>query len=183
MFSFPIGDRRCLRLLEEADAEELYEVVAANREYLARWMPWAPAQTPEATLEFIRRSRRQLADNDGFQAAIVVDDQIVGQIGYHHLDWVNRSTSIGYWIAEQSQGRGAVTSAARALVDHAFGKWRLNRVEIRCGVGNSRSQAIPERLGFTREGLLRQAERVGDGYVDHLLYAVLSSDWSQERPR
>jgi ribosomal-protein-serine acetyltransferase len=55
--------------------------------------------------------------------------------------------------------------------------WKLNRVEIRAAVANERSRAIPRRLGFTEEGVLRQAERVGDRFVDHVLYAMLAEDW------
>jgi ribosomal-protein-serine acetyltransferase len=177
VFTFPLGEQRCLRLLDDVDAEALYEVVTANRAYLARWMPWAAAQTLEGTREFIRTSRKQLADNAGFQSAIVDADQIIGVIGYHRLDWENRSTTIGFWIAERSQGHGTVTSAARALVNHALEHWKLNRVDVRCGVDNPRSRSIPERLGFKQEGVLREAERVGDRYVDHVVYAILATDW------
>jgi ribosomal-protein-serine acetyltransferase len=172
-----LDDRTCLRLFEESDAGELYDVVLANREYLSRWMPWAPKQTPENALEFIRISRRQLAENNGFQAAIVDDGAIIGTIGFHRLDWENLSTSIGYWIAEPAQGRGIVTRAVAHLVDHAFGVWKLNRVEIHAAPDNERSQAIPRRLGFSEEGVLRQAERVGDRFVDHVVYAMLAADW------
>ncbi len=177
MLSFQIDDRRCLRLLEEADAQELYALVSANREFLARWMPWAAGQTLEGTLEFIRSSRKQLADNQGFQTAIVYDGQLIGVLGFHRLDWENRSTSIGYWIAEPSQGHGTITEAVRALVDHAFRTWKLNRIEVRAGVDNVRSRAVPGRLGFQEEGVLRQAERVGDRFVDHVVYAMLAQDW------
>lgn len=177
MLSFSIDERRRLRLLEESDAGELYAVVESNREFLARWMPWPAGQTLKATLEFIRTSRKQLADNQGLQLAIVVDDLIVGVLGFHRVDWESRSTSIGYWIAEASQCQGTVTKAVRALTDHAFRNWKLNRVEIRAGVENERSRAIPARLGFTQEGVLREAERVGDRYVDHVVYAMLAADW------
>jgi ribosomal-protein-serine acetyltransferase len=177
VLSFRIDDRRCLRLLEEADAEELYAVVTANREFLARWMPWAAGQTLEGTLEFIRSSRKQLADNQGFQTAMVDDGRIVGVLGFHRLDWKNRSTSIGYWIAESSQVRGTVNEAVGALADHAFRTWELNRIEIHAGVDNERSRAIPRRLGFKEESVLRQAERVGDRFVDHLVYAMPAEDW------
>jgi ribosomal-protein-serine acetyltransferase len=177
MFSLRLDDRTSLRLYEEADAEELNGVVAANREYLSRWMPWAPKQTQENALEFIRTGRKQFADNQGFQAAIVEDGRIVGGIGFHQLDWENRSTSIGYWIAEAAQRRGIVTRAVAALVDHAFGVWKLNRVEIHAGTENERSRAVALRLGFTEEGVLRQTERVGDRFVDHVLYAMLAQDW------
>ncbi|MBV9414063.1 MAG: GNAT family N-acetyltransferase [Solirubrobacterales bacterium] len=174
-------DERCfLRLLEEADADALYTVVDANREYLARWMPWAANQTLEGTHDFICDTRKQLADNRGFVVAIIVDGRIVGTAGFHHVDWENRSTSIGYWIAESCQGRGIATRTAGALTDHAFSTWRLNRVEIRAGVGNERSRAIATRLGFQEEGVLREAERIGDRYVDHVVHAMLAADWSAE---
>ncbi len=71
-----------------------------------------------------------------------------------------------------------MTEAVRALVEHAFGEWQLNRVEIRVAVGNERSAAIPERLGFVREGVLRQAERHADGFKDNVVYSALASEWS-----
>jgi ribosomal-protein-serine acetyltransferase len=70
-----------------------------------------------------------------------------------------------------------VTEAVRALFDHAVRALKLNRIEIRAGVDNTRSRAIPARLGFKQEGILRQAERVGDRFVDHLVYAMLAEDW------
>jgi ribosomal-protein-serine acetyltransferase len=144
-------------------------------------MPWAAKQTLEGTLEFIRSSRKQLAENQGFQAVIVEDDRLVGVLGFHHLDRENLSTSLGYWIAESAQGRGTVTRAVAALTDHAFRAWKLNRVEIHAAVENQRSRAIPRRLGFAEEGVLRQAERVGERFVDHVVYAMLAEDWPASR--
>lgn len=181
VFSLRLDDDRELRLLEDADAEELDQLISANQEFLSCWMPWAPEQTLERTRTFIRDSRRQLGENQGFQAAIVDRGQIVGMIGFHRLDWVNRATSIGYWIAEDRQGRGTMTAAARALIDHAFRVWGMHRVEIRAGVENPRSQAVARRLGFVQEGVLRHAERLGDRYVDHAVYAMLSDDWDSNR--
>jgi ribosomal-protein-serine acetyltransferase len=166
-----------LRLHEESDADALAALVAANRPYLARWLPWAAGNTRDDSLAFIRAARRQIGANDGFQALIVRAGAPVGGIGFHGVDWVHRSTSLGYWIAEDAQGRGIVTAAARAMVDHAFGAWRLNRVEIRAGVENLASRRVPERLGFREEGTLLEAERVGDRWVDHALYAMLAADW------
>ncbi len=153
-------------------------MICSNQEFLSRWMPWAPGQTLERTRTFIAASRRQLGENQGFQAAIVDRGQIVGVIGFHRLDWVNRSTSIGYWIAQDSQGRGTMTAAARTLIDHAFRVWGMHRVEIRAGVENHPSRAVARRLGFVQEGVLRDAERVGDRYVDHAVYAMLSDGWA-----
>jgi ribosomal-protein-serine acetyltransferase len=174
-FELPAGRR--LRVLEESDAAELHALIVANRAHLARWMPWAARQTPEDTIDFIRATRRQLEGGNGFQTALVVRRRIVGVAGYHAISWPHRSTSLGYWLAEAEQGYGTMTLAVRALVDHALGELGLNRVEIRADVENRRSRAIPERLGFQGEGTLRQAERIGDGYRDQALYAMLAEEW------
>ena len=171
---------RDLRRLEETDADELYRLIEANREYLARWLPWAAALTFEGSVEFIRTVRRQEASNDGFQAALVSEGKIVGIAGFHSVNWPHRSTTIGYWLAEGHQGRGLMSRAVRALVDHAFGVWDLHRVEIQAAVDNHRSRAIPERLGFREEGVRREAELIGDRYHDLVVYAILAPEWVQE---
>jgi ribosomal-protein-serine acetyltransferase len=170
-----------LRLFEESDAEELDRVIAANRDYLAEWLPWVETTSgADARREWIRRTRRQIADNDGFHAAIIEDDDIIGVLGFHAIDWNNRSTSIGNWLVEDRQGRGIMTEAVRTLTSHAFDVWDLNRVEIRVAVWNLRSAAIPQRLGFVEEGTLRQAERHGDTFKDVAVYSVLARDWDLE---
>jgi ribosomal-protein-serine acetyltransferase len=70
-----------------------------------------------------------------------------------------------------------MTAAVRAVVDFAFGAWKLNRVTIQASVENVRSRAVPERLGFREEGVLREVERVGERHVDHVVYAMLAADW------
>jgi ribosomal-protein-serine acetyltransferase len=173
-----LSDSSRLRLLAESDARELHRLIEANRDHLAPWLPWAARQTEGDTLDFIRRTRAQLLANDGFQLAIAQGGRLVGVIGFHAVDWANRSTRIGYWIAEACQGKGTMTEATRALVDHAFFAWRLNRVEIRAATENERSRAIPERLGFLREGTLRKVERIGNRYLDCVVYSMLAADWS-----
>ncbi len=177
LFRFALNPDQALRLFEESDAGSLHALIEANRSYLARWLPWAERQTLEGTQAFIRTSRRQLADNDGFQAAIVDHGQIIGSVGFHRVDWLHRSTAIGYWLTADAQGRGTMTLAVTALLNFAFRAWRLNRVEIRAAVDNVRSRAIPEALGFRLEGTLRQAEFVGGRYVDHAVYSVLAEEW------
>lgn len=177
MSSLRIDAQTMLRRAEETDAEELYAVVEANRAHLAEWMSWAPGQTLEGTLEYLRLCHRQHAETQGLQTVMVQDGAIVGTVGFHRVDWVNRSASLGYWLAGAAQGRGTMTAAARAMTDYGFRTWRLNRIEIRAGVGNRRSRAVAERLGFAQEGVLRQAERIGERYVDHAVYSMLADDW------
>jgi ribosomal-protein-serine acetyltransferase len=171
---------RFLRLLEESDAADLYALVDGNRTYLARWLSWVDeTRGADDVLNFIRATRKQSAENKGFAVSIVEGTSIIGIIGFDSIDWTHRSTGIGYWLAEGHQGRGTMTEAVRVLVTHAFEVWKLNRVEIRAAVANVRSRAIPERLGFKEEGVLRQAERIGDRFEDLVVYSMLAREWSK----
>lgn len=163
-----------LRLLRKTDAGELHALIEVNRDHLARWLPWAARQTRGDTEAFLRRTEEQLSDNDGFQMAVVSEGDIGGVIGFVGVDWGHRSTSLGYWLGEEYQGKGTMTKAVGALVDHALSVWELNRVEIRAATENRRSRSIPERHGFTEEGVLRQAERVEGQYLDVVVYSILA---------
>jgi ribosomal-protein-serine acetyltransferase len=175
---FELFDGVHLRLPELRDAEELWAVTVANQEHLAPWMPWAVGNPRlEQTADWIRASGRQIAEDNGFQCVIEADGRLCGAVGFHRIDWVNGVTSIGYWLAARAQGRGIMTAAVRGLVEHAFEGWGLHRVMIEAAPGNVRSRAIPERLGFTQEGVLREAERVGDRRLDHVVYGLLAPEW------
>jgi ribosomal-protein-serine acetyltransferase len=183
MLELPRSDDVHLRLLEEGDAAELARVVDANREYLARWLPWAAASTEASILEFIRSTRRQLAESNGLQTAIVLGERIAGCVGVHGISWMHESTEIGYWLAEEFQGNGLMTAAVRAYTDHSFRTWGLHRVELQCAVENARSRALAERLGFQSEGVLREAEKVGERRHDLVVYSMLAPEWrAGDRP-
>ena len=167
MFSHKLTEDTELRLLEERHAGELANLTDRNREYLRAWLPWVDAsRTLEDRKNFIRDALKQFAHNKGFVAGIWHEGRLAGVIGYDPIAWENRTTELGYWLGEEYQGKGLVTAACRALVEHAFGELDLNRVVISCATENEKSCAIPERLGFRREGIERQAEWLYDRFVD-----------------
>jgi len=174
--TLPGGAR--LRLLEERRAPEVFAAVDRDRLYLREWLPWVGANgTLDDSVEFIRKAVQQFADNEGLSAGIWCDGDFAGAIGTHAIDWTNRKVELGYWIASRFQGRGLVTDACRALLVHCFAEWKLHRVEIHCATGNRRSCAIPERLGFRLEGVLREAHLLNGRYHDLNVYAMLESEW------
>jgi ribosomal-protein-serine acetyltransferase len=69
-----------------------------------------------------------------------------------------------------------MSASCRAVIAHGFGALGLHRVSIRCAVENRRSRAIPERLGFTFEGVARGSEWLYDHFVDHAIYGLLRTD-------
>jgi ribosomal-protein-serine acetyltransferase len=180
-FSRRITKGISLEILKEEDADALFAVVDANRAYLRRWMPWLDGnQSPADTLTFIQSTRKLAADNLGFSVAIRVEDEIVGSAGYHTFNWPNRSSIMGYWLAESHQRSGIMTRTCRALIDFAFAALNVNRVAIACAVENTRSRAIPARLGFHLEGTARDAEWLYTHYVDHAIYSLLQREWQAE---
>lgn len=178
MFCHRVGDDIQLKLLELQNAEEMFTLIDVSRNYLRAWLPWVDAtQIVDDSRAFIRSTLQQFASNKGFQAGILFKGQLSGVIGFHEINWTNRSTSIGYWFGEGFQGRGIMTTACRAMVDIAFKEYGLNRVEIRAAVENPKSRAIPERLGFQQEGICRQEEWLYDHSVDHVVDAMLAEEW------
>ena len=180
MFSYRVDEEIELRLPEERFAEEATALVRQNLEHLSEWLPWAHENfSVEDSLEFIRRNRRNFAENQGYSVHIVYRGQHAGNIGYNNIDWTNRTTEIGYWLAASFQGKGIMTRACRALVAYAFDEFKLNRIDIRCGLGNARSRRIPERLGFKQEGVFRQAELLRGEFIDLVVYAMLAEEWRE----
>ena len=184
MQAIVISDVLALVPLELRDADELFAITELNRDYLRAWLPWLDNITRlEDTRAFIRASQAQASQRNGTQLAIKAEGRIAGIVGHHQIDRRNRLTSLGYWIGQTYQGRGLVTRATSALLDHAFDEERLNRVEIRCAEANHRSRAVPQRLGFREEGLLHDAEWLYDHFVDHVVYGMLARDWAAARAR
>jgi ribosomal-protein-serine acetyltransferase len=167
-----------LKLVDELDAPTLFQLIETNRTYLSQWLPWIEAtQRVDDELAFIRSAQIQFQTNETISCSIWYQGQIVGTIGYHPFNWVKRSVEIGYWLAAQFQGHGIVTRACQALITYAFDELQLNKVEIRCGVDNIRSCAIPQRLGFRQEGIIHEGEWHHDHYIDLRLYGLLASEW------
>ncbi|QSX04639.1 GNAT family N-acetyltransferase [Sedimentibacter sp. zth1] len=177
MFKCVIDSDIEVRLIESKYAKELFDVISANKSHLRKWLSWVDTNRFEDTKAFVEASMKQFASNDGFQAVIFYRKKLAGAIGYHKIDWIRKSTSIGYWLAEKYVGKGIMTKVCRKFVDYALEDLDLNRIEIRCAEKNLKSRAIPERLGFTNEGTIRDAEFLNGVFVNHVVYGILKSEW------
>lgn len=173
MFAFALDDDLRLEPADPRFADAFFALVDANRAHLRRWHPWVDAtRSPDDSQRALASMRRQYADNGNFHTLIRERNALVGIVGFNAIDWSNRYGVLGYWLAADAQGRGIMTRACRACIDHAFGALGLNRVEIRCALDNVRSRAVAQRLGFTLEGVLRDREWLYDHFVDHAIYAL-----------
>ncbi len=107
----------------------------------------------------------------------------LGGIGLHVHNWDTGYFEIGYWIRASAEGHGYVTEAVRLLANYVFDTLKANRLEIRCDELNARSAAIPQRLGFVREGCLRNNVIASDGRLRTMLvFSLIPGEWHDERP-
>lgn len=167
-----------LELLQEQHAEAMIGLIDSNRPHLAQWLTWLDnIRTIEHFRNFIADAQGRIAAGSDFPYVILLNGSIAGRIGIYNIDPLNRIGSIGYWLGEHYQGQGIVTRACKALITHCFDHIGLNRIEIKCGVGNHKSQAVPERLQFRKEGIIRQGELVNNRFIDLYSYSLLKEEW------
>jgi ribosomal-protein-serine acetyltransferase len=177
MFRFDLEDGAELRILERRHAEELLEFVSANREYLGEWLDWARTMaTVDDARRFLERGVDRYASDGLPLIGIWLDGRMAGGILFFPLNRHARSTEVGYWLGPHAAGRGIMTRALAAVLDHVFGEMGLNRVGLQAAVDNERSRAVAERLGFTFEGVLRQSWPRGEGYTDNAVYSMLAGE-------
>jgi ribosomal-protein-serine acetyltransferase len=171
-----------VRILDEPDAPAVFALTNKNRAYLRRWLPWIDSTLELAdSVAFIRDSLVRYASHNGFACGIWYRGELAGTISLHKIDWRDRKVEIGYWLGESFQGKGIMTKACSTLISYAFERLRLHKVEIHCAIGNVRSRAIPERLGFAHEGIISQGEWLYDHFVDMVVYGMLAHEWIGRR--
>jgi ribosomal-protein-serine acetyltransferase len=177
---FLIDERTVLRPIVDTDAAAIYAVVEENRARLREWLPWLDGTRSKEDLRAFRsRVFAQESEGLGMARLIERDHAVCGVIGFNHIDTLNRKAEIGYWLDRQHEGHGLCRKACSRLIDYAFDDLGLNRVSLAAAVGNRRSRALAERLGFTLEGVLREAEWLYDHYVDHAMYGLLRREWKK----
>ncbi|KAB7666872.1 GNAT family N-acetyltransferase [Bacillus sp. B1-b2] len=179
MFNIFVDPHIKLRLLETTDANELFLLVDNNRQYLREWLPWVDQiYSPYQYQNIIPMWQQLFTDRTELNAGIYFHNRLVGMISIQQIEWANRKASIGYYLAEDAQGNGIMAKSVAAILNYAFYYLKLNRMEILCGVKNHKSQAIPEKLLFQKEGMIRDGEFLYDHYHDLYSYSMLAREWA-----
>lgn len=174
---FRLDDEIVLRGWREDDIVIALDVVLRNREHLQSFMHWMTADySIESARKFLNAAIANRRDRKNLGLGIFRGEQLIGSIGFVEFNWTTRKTEIGYWIDKDEEGKGIITRACRLLITYAFEELEMNRVEIHCSAENLRSAAVPERLGFTKEGVLRQTELRNGKLRDFKIYGLLAED-------
>lgn len=181
MFTYKIDDELELRLITQADAQEIHAFIEANRSYLREWLGWLDYSTELLDIQKnIHRNLMGFVTDVMLDTAIIYQGKIVGKVGFNDIDKSLKKASIGYMLDENMNGKGIMTRAVRAITAIGFERYQLNKIEIHAAVGNVKSRAIPEKLGYTEEGTIRNAEWLYDKYVDDVIYGMLREEWQQK---
>lgn len=157
------------------DAEVIFNTIINERDYLSEWLPFVE-HTHEISFthsfieEYLNSERKDLT------CAIYYQNQFVGLVGLKDTDTDNKKTEIGYWLSEAFQHKGIITCSCKTLISYAFDEMDINRIQIKAAEHNLKSQQIPVRLGFKREGIERDGELHSRGFVDLVIFSLLKAD-------
>lgn len=166
-----------LRWLTAADVDDLFAVFA-DPEVVRYWSQPVFTERAQAAA-LVERVHAHFRRKDLFQWGVTLarDDRVLGTCTLAHLDPKSRRAEIGYALGREHWGRGFMARALPLLLDFAFGELDLNRIEADVDPRNARSIRSLERLGFEREGLLRERWFVHGEVQDTALYGLLQRDW------
>jgi ribosomal-protein-alanine N-acetyltransferase len=178
------GTKVTLRVPQMADFEAWSELREASREFLSPWEPTWPHDdlTRTAFRLRIKRYWRDVEDDLAYPF-FIHDIQSGNLLGGLTLSNVRRGVaqmaSCGYWIGEGFTQRGYMTDAVRTVTSYAFDHLRLHRLEAACLPSNEASIRLLRKCGFTEEGLARRYLKINGRWEDHLLFGLVSSEYSR----
>lgn len=179
-----IDEQLKLELISVKHAEGLYAAVDNNREHLSAFLPWVEnMQSVEDFRAYLENCEALYQDQKEVSFVIVFNNVAVGRIGLHYMNGHNKSASVGYWLTKDAEGKGIVSRSCKKLLAYGFEVLGLHRIELKAAVANKRSQAVAEKLGFTREGVLREAELVNNEFLDLALFSMIRTEWDETKSR
>ncbi len=179
-FEIKINDKLSLKMPKLEDAKSIFTIIDKDRAHIGNWLYWvektlSPKDTEANIVERIEKFNNKEAAS--FYA--VYENQWIGSVGFISLDKKNNEGEIGYWILSDFEGKGLMTECVKASIKYGFEELGLNRIVIKCNSKNTKSAAIPKRLGFTLEGTLRENRLVKDEYHDTFIFGLLKGEWNK----
>jgi RimJ/RimL family protein N-acetyltransferase len=169
-----------IRCYNPVDASLLANSVSESLDHLLPWMPWAAVE-PEplaAKVERLRRMRSNFDQNIDYVYGIFnpQENRLLGGTGLHPRIGAG-ALEIGYWIHKEYIKQGYATEASAALTKIAFEIHKVERIEIHCAVENTRSAAVPRKLGYTHEATLRNRSFAYGQTANQMVWSLFASDY------
>lgn len=176
-------DRYVLRPFRRRDAEPLHEAVIASLPELHQWLPWAHINYSRLdAVNYIKDSVRSWREGHAYDFAIRRRDEPdhhIGNVSVWYLSRGFRSGEVGYWVRTDATGAGAASEVTRRILRVGFEELGLHRLILRIAIGNRASERVAEKLGFVREGVLREEIKVRGEWLDHSVWGMLEHEYQR----
>jgi ribosomal-protein-alanine N-acetyltransferase len=174
-----IATRVCLRWLSQTDIDPLFTVFS-DPQVMRYWStpPLTDREAAVSLLDEIQNSNRQNTIMK-WGVALLTNDLLIGTVTLVNLDLSNGRAELGYALGRKHWGNGYMHEALQALLSYAFDVLNLRRLEADVDPRNAASIRTLERLGFQREGLLRERWHVNGEIQDAFFYGLLRREWKK----
>lgn len=174
-------DRLVLRRFTRRDVDDVAEAVLSSLPELEAYLPWAHrGYGREDAAAYVRDSIQSWKERKAFDFSIRLrndPDTHLGNISVWHVSRLARTGEIGYWIRTDRTTNGIATEATQALMRVGFDVLNMHKIVLRIAVGNRASERVAEKLGFVREGVLREELLIRGIWTDHTLYSILEHEF------
>jgi RimJ/RimL family protein N-acetyltransferase len=173
--------RTLLRGLTADDVPALYDIFRDPE--VTRYWSWPAYTHPAQAAALLAEIEELFWERTLFQWGIARrdDDRVVGTVTLFAVEPANRRGEVGFALGRAAWGQGLMREALAALLDFAFDRLALHRLEADVDPRNERSLAVLERHGFRREGLLRERHHVAGEVQDSVMLGLLAPEWHADR--
>ena len=176
-----------LRPFRRRDADALAEAIQVSLADLVQYLPWAHKNYSRGdAMAFIRESMIAWKEGRAFDFSIRRADDDRRHLGNMSVWPTTRGSrnngEVGYWVRTDETGQGVCTEAAIRVLQIGFEELGFHKIQLRVAVGNEASDRIAEKLGATREGVLREELRIGGVWTDHTLWTILDREYMAMLP-
>ncbi|TVQ85058.1 MAG: N-acetyltransferase [Micavibrio sp.] len=170
-----------LRPPQSGDCQSWVALRNESRDFLVPWEPsWPDRIILEKDFRSMLKIRRKKWLNDNSYSFFLFrkdDGALAGAINLNNLvRGAGQYTTLGYWVGEKFTGKGYMTEAVAAATDFAFDDLKLHKVIAATLPDNIASRRVLQKLGFTKEGMVRKHLKIAGQWRDHILYSLLDSD-------
>ncbi|MGE9755051.1 GNAT family N-acetyltransferase [Bacillus inaquosorum] len=163
---------------QTGDGKVVNQAIRDSFNELKAWLPFTQElPTVEETEINLRNAHINFLKRESFRFLIFDKDSnnLIGITNLQRIDWAIPKCEIGYWVNTKFSGNGYMTEAVKKLANFGLNNIKFRRIEIRCESTNLKSRAIPEKLGFSFEGTLRNDDLSADGskLTDTCFYSIV----------
>jgi ribosomal-protein-alanine N-acetyltransferase len=164
-------------LLRRVTNEDTNEIIAlrSNPETM-KYIPRPLTKTNEQALEHVAQIDSTIVTNEGITWGVTLKDnpRIIGMIGYYRIKPAHYRAEIGYILLPEHHGKGIIPEAVKTVIDYGFNEMKLHSIEAVIDPDNFASERVLQKIGFVKEGHLKEVEFYEGRFLDSVIYSLIN---------